>query len=62
MAATHVCGKCGRLRKRDLDRKFCPVTAQNISFWRNADSCMFYIPDNSECEIEKSEGGNVSKE
>lgn len=39
----HLCGNCGRVTKRDLDRHYCPVTAWDISFNKSADKCHFYI-------------------
>lgn len=38
-----VCGHCGRVTKIDLSRRFCPVTAWNISFNKPADGCRFYV-------------------
>lgn len=39
----HICGNCGRVTKRDLDRHYCPVTAGNVCYGKSADKCRFYI-------------------
>lgn len=38
-----TCMTCGRISKRDLDRNFCPVTANPCHPLRPADKCIFYI-------------------
>jgi hypothetical protein len=38
-----VCGACGRVTQKDLERNFCPVTAWNISYNKPADRCRLFI-------------------
>lgn len=40
-----VCGMCGRISKRDLERHYCPFTAFNIYINKPADSCSFFVKD-----------------
>ena len=51
----HICGNCGRVTKRDLNRHYCPVTAGNISYSKSADKCRFYIPseDSGDQKVER---------
>ena len=40
-----VCGRCARIDKVDLERKFCPVTANGIYHNKPAGSCKFFVED-----------------
>lgn len=42
---THVCGRCARISKRDMERKHCPITLAHIFPNRPADSCGFFVED-----------------
>lgn len=37
-----MCGNCGRIRKRDIERRYCPITASCAYPNRPADRCVFY--------------------
>jgi hypothetical protein len=37
-----TCGNCGRITKKDLSRKYCPISASLIHAGRSAASCSFY--------------------
>lgn len=40
-----ICGKCGRICRMDIERRWCPVAAQTISYRRSAESCRFYVAE-----------------
>ena len=40
-----ICGKCGRICRMNIEKRWCPVTAQTISYRRSAESCCLYIPE-----------------
>lgn len=40
-----VCGCCARVDKIDLDRKFCPTTANRIYANKPAGSCIFFVDE-----------------
>lgn len=44
-ARRKTCGRCARVSKRDLGRRFCPVTAKGIYENKPAESCRFYVED-----------------
>lgn len=40
-----ICGKCGRICRVNIEKRWCPFTAQAISYRRNAESCRLYVPE-----------------
>lgn len=49
-----ICGNCGRVGRRDLGRKYCPVTASGIYANKPADNCLFYS-DKDKTSVRKDE-------
>lgn len=40
-----MCGRCARISRKDLGRKYCPVTARVIYENKPAESCRLYVED-----------------
>ena len=40
-----VCGRCARVSKSDIERKFCPVTSSRIMYNKPAVKCIFFVED-----------------
>lgn len=53
-----MCGKCSRICRMDLEKRWCPVTAQTISYRRNAESCRFYVPESERDARHSSQSEN----
>ncbi len=55
--APKICANCARIDSRQLDRRYCPVTASVIHPGRSAESCRFYVEAEEGWDFVKSRHG-----
>ena len=51
-----VCGKCRRINKSDMSRKWCPFRATTIHYSKPAEKCIMFIGDESRVDEKKVDG------
>jgi len=42
---TQTCAMCARISRKDMERRYCPVTAKHIHPGCPADACIFFVKD-----------------
>jgi hypothetical protein len=51
-----ICGRCQRIRKRDLLMGWCPFRATTIHYRKPAEKCIMFIGDESHVDEKKVDG------
>lgn len=51
-----ICGRCQRIRKRDLSMGWCPFRATTIHYSKPAEKCIMFIGDESHVDEKKVDG------